>query len=48
LRLTLKKDLLETATDDEIRESINEEIGWINDEIRYIQSRIGEEKRNLQ
>jgi hypothetical protein len=47
LRLTLKKDLLETADDDN-RESIEEEIGWINDEIRYIQSRIGEEKRNLQ
>lgn len=47
MRLTLKKDLLETADDDN-RESIEEEIGWINDEIRYIQSRIGEEKRNLQ
>jgi hypothetical protein len=35
LRLELKKDLLETA-DDEARPGIEEEIGWINDEIRYI------------
>lgn len=47
MRLSLKKDLLKTASEEE-QVTINEEIEWINDDIRYIQSEIGASKRDLQ
>lgn len=47
-KLDLKKSLLESATDDEIKEQYQQEFDDVKDQIRRIQVDIGYDKRNLQ
>lgn len=43
-KLSLKKQLLESASDEETKATLNADIEQVNQEIRWIQQRVGDEK----